>query len=83
MTRSMSDPAPLIHYTIYDHPEDFPDDVVIVLWDCRVVPPRRMRLACRCADVAGAREWIRKVAPNAVCFARDPTDEECIVETWF
>lgn len=72
--------ATLILYTVYDHPDDYPDHVVVRAW----------HLADGAAwagspmladDIAAARELIpARVA--RVCVPRDPADPAAVVETW-
>jgi hypothetical protein len=65
-------------YTIYRHPDDYPDGYVIRAWgviDAIVFPGP----AARVATLAEAR---RLVPRGAMCLGRAAGDDEKIVESW-
>jgi hypothetical protein len=70
-------------YTIYDHPSDFPDAIVVRRFTvdvaCGLVPTGDR---WNCKDLDSARAVVRDLLPGAVCFPRWAEDDPVILETW-
>ena len=71
---------PLVVWTIYDHPKDFPEFFVVrphrVMADGIVEAGE----GYACPDIEVLREHMRQM--GLVCLDRHPTDDPVIVETW-
>lgn len=71
---------PLLMWTIYDHPKDFPKSFVARPFSISCGgPPRPMQF-----HVEGTLEQLRQSfeAIGLTCLARSPDDDPVIVETW-
>ena len=67
--------------TIYERPDEFPDEYVARLWLTRrgVAEPGMTGLVLR----SGLLDDLRAMLPSGLhCLPREPGDEESIVETW-
>lgn len=64
-------------YTIYDHPRDFPDHVVIRMWFGSNFPHPYV---CILDTIEEARAMLEE--DGLYCLGRDPSDDPAIVETW-
>lgn len=78
MTTEHNDP--LIIWTVYDHPTDFPDNFVARKFTTDANGPR----ATAEVVVADSLDAIREsmVQRGLTCLTRSPEDEPQIVETW-
>ena len=67
--------------TIYERPDEFPDEYVARLWLMRrgVAEPGMTGLLLRSASLDALREML---PPGLHRLPREPGDEEAIVETW-
>lgn len=63
-------------WTIYDHPKDFPEQIVARAWYGTYPDPTPLKFV----DVATARYWFR--SHGFVPLARAEGDDPCIVESW-
>ena len=73
-----SDHRPLVVWTIYDRPADFPDSVVARRWLLTVDG-----LAPADFLVAPSIDAVRQlIPPGLVCITRDPADDPHVVESW-
>jgi hypothetical protein len=69
-------------FVIYDHPADFPDDIVVRKFtasDGELIP---LELVYRGKNLPDARNKILGLSPNAIRFSRSKGDERQIVECW-
>lgn len=64
-------------WTVYDHPEDFPDKFVVRVAYGLIKEPQ----SSAHDSLQDAREsiWSRG---GSFCLGRDPSDAPCIVESW-
>ena len=65
--------------TIYERPDEFPDEYVAQLWLMRRGAPVMTGMVLRAASLDALREML---PPGLHCLPREPGDEEAIVETW-
>lgn len=71
---------PLLMWTIYDHPLDYPGvDFVVREWAITAEGQEGGRVYAA-ESLAYAR---LHVPPGLHCHPRDPSDDEVIVETWY
>ena len=83
------DAAPICTYAIYDSPRDFPNQIVVRVWqqssDGRMVPlPEALTFniasAGHRAAMIAARKYCRRL--GLVFLPRNGSDDPVIVETW-
>ena len=67
-------------YVIYDHPRDFPDNIVVRRFD---IGPGWSRPAEVWALVETLEQAREKVPPGLTLLPRDPADDYGIIESWF
>lgn len=81
MSTDGSPPAGLALFVVYDHPSDFPDNIVIRRWDIvdgvATADPERMAVVNTLDD---ARAILS--AMNRMNLGRAPEDEAQILEVW-
>lgn len=70
----------LMMYTIFDHPDDFPDHFVVRHFQVAGGEPQPLGF-----QLAHSLEEARAMVPARAdyCLGRDPSDHPNIVETWF
>ena len=78
--RPMPEGAFMVHWTIYDHPKDYPDGYVLraqfIMKDNSVRPDA-------IAWYADHPDKLRAIVPrDKVCLMRMPEDDPVILETW-
>jgi len=69
-------------FVVYDHPKDYPDDFIVrrfIALDGEAVP---QEIVYRGHSLDNARSRIMNLAPSAVRFHRNQSDERQIVECW-
>lgn len=80
----MSDDAVLSTWTIYDHPRDAPNSIVLRRW--RIVAGSRDPVpddqVAVFDTVEQARDWLDRFHPGLYRIARQRGDDPKIVETW-
>jgi len=65
--------------TIYERPDEFPDEYVAQLWLMRRGVPVMTGMVLRAASL----DELRDMLPEGLhCLPREPGDDEPIVETW-
>lgn len=76
-------------WTIFDHPADHPDRVVVRRFVVGPAPATEGRPAGihsgdahLCASVSEARKWLAGERPGLACLSRSPEDDPSVVETW-
>lgn len=75
-------PPPLITYTIYERPSDFPEWFVVRKWNVTAggFDPDLAQWICETLDEA--REIIAGELVGGFCVPRSTEDDPVIVETW-
>ncbi len=77
-TEKLDKPAGLDMWTVYKHPEDYPEHYVVRQWTVRADG-----MAAGAALLADTLEQARElVPPHSYRLDRHPDDEPCIVEVW-
>jgi hypothetical protein len=78
----MNDAEPLIMWTVYDHPNDYPDEVVAREW--HIVKGVPIPLPTDDVIHAPDLDTIRRVLAQRglVCVPREARDDRYIVEVW-
>jgi hypothetical protein len=72
---------PLVMWTVYNRPKDYPDRCVARAWLVIDAPePVATGSVIIGATLAGVREQLAR--DGLVCLARRPEDDPAIVETW-
>lgn len=71
----------MLLWTIYDHPDDYPEHYVVREW---AASPDGVTShgAVTFDTLEDARAAIRKRGPLMMCMERDPSADPKIVETW-
>jgi hypothetical protein len=70
----------LVVYTIYCHPLDHPEGYTVTKWAVRGGAEPEPVSTWRAADSLGAARAL--VPPGLYRMARDPSDDDVIVESW-
>jgi hypothetical protein len=80
MTRVPTSKGPLVLYTVYDHPKDFPDEYVIRRWDAYTYTPidkeQPFARALTLDDIHAA------LPPAVYNLGRLEEDDPVIIEVW-
>lgn len=66
----------LTMFVLYDHPSDFPDKIVVRVWDALNGPTN---IACLFDTLDAAREAMPQ---HFTCLPRANTDDPVIIESW-
>lgn len=73
----------LATWTIYDHPLDAPNHVVVRRWSVvagsEPIPDEH---AARFDTLEAARDWLHQWHPGLYCIPRQTGDDPTILETW-
>ena len=72
----------VLTWTIYDHPEDYPDHFVVRQWKIStgwMLPAAEPALF---KTVDAARSYVRRQYPGALRIDRQVSDDPVILETW-
>jgi hypothetical protein len=68
-------------YTVYQDPDDYPDEIVVRRWTVQAGRPTpEKELFLREPDLQTVREKL--VNLNLVCLGREPEDDHAVLETW-